>query len=93
MRMQCLVLEVTQDKYKGKTGDVEQTVLSLQDMDPHARLKNSFDYNLREEEKPLGEKLRDTKVTVDITEFQPAFGGRLRARGRLVVDLPAKAPK
>jgi hypothetical protein len=84
MRLTCLVMEETSETYKGKNGEVTQSVVSLQDMDVHARLKNTFDYNLREEEKALAGKLRDKRITVDITEFQPAFGGRLRARGRIV---------
>jgi hypothetical protein len=87
-RVKANVVSDTPDEYKNKkTGElVKSQVLSCQDVCPSgARLKNTFDYQLSEAEKEkFAGKLVDKVIELDVTEFAPAaFGGRLRARGRI----------
>ena len=88
MRLKCMVVEETTETFKGKQGnDITSHVLSLQDRDEHARLKNSFDYNMRPDEvTEFSGKVRDKLLMIDVNEFTFGLGGRLRARGRIVVD-------
>ena len=86
-RMSINVVSDQPDEYKSKTGVlVKSQVLSCQDLCPSgARLKNTFDYTLSDDEKEkYAGKLVDKVIVLDVTELAPApFGGRLRARGRI----------
>lgn len=87
-RMKVSVVSDTPDEYKNKkTGEmVKSQVLSCQDVCPSgARLKNTFDYVLPDSEKEkYAGKLVDKVIELDVVELAPAaFGGRLRARGRI----------
>ncbi len=83
------------DEYVGKKGLVKNQVITCQDMDPSGvRLVNTFDYTMTPEEKDkFAGKLLDKDVTLGIYELIP-FGGRLRARGKIVnvtgVETPTK---
>ena len=83
------------DEYVGKKGLVKNQVITCQDMDASGvRLVNTFDYTLTPDEKEkFAGKLLDKDVTLGIYELIP-FGGRLRARGKIVnaigVETPAK---
>jgi hypothetical protein len=85
--MRVNVVSDQPDEYKSKAGTlVKSQVLSCQDMCPSgARLKNTFDYTLSDDEKEkYAGKLLDKVIELDVTELAPApFGGRLRARGRI----------
>ena len=88
MRMKVNVVSDTPDEYKNKkTGElVKNQILSCQDVcSSGARLKNTFDYPLSDAEKEkFAGKLVDRVIELDVTELAPAaFGGRLRARGRI----------
>jgi hypothetical protein len=79
-----VISERTQS-YVGKRGKVEETILACLDLDGTHPFLNTFDYVLREEE--LGEyagKLVGKAVHLGINAFQPAFGGRLRAAGKII---------
>ena len=86
-RMRINVVSDAPDEYKAKTGAVVKShVLACQDVcQSGARLKNTFDYTLSEEEKDkFAGKLLDKTIELDVNELSPApFGGRLRARGRI----------
>ena len=85
MRLKCLCIEERTESYVGKRGAVTQVVLALLDMSPEDRLVNTFDYNLSADEaERFKGKLRDQLIELGVTAFEAAFGGRLRARGRLV---------
>ena len=73
------------DEYVGKRGLVKNQVITCQDMDASGiRLVNTFDYTLTEDEKAkFGGKLLDREVKLGVHELMP-FGGRLRARGKIV---------
>lgn len=75
------------DEYFGKKGLVRQQVITCQDLDQSGhRLLQSFDYTLSELEKmKLAGKLQDKIIQIGIREFTP-FGGRLRARGSIIVE-------
>ena len=83
-----MVIDQKKDEYKGNT----YHALVLQDMSPTGtRLSNTFDYNLKEDEVPkVWDKFMDKKLEIVVTEFSPAFGGRLRARGYIELPAPAK---
>jgi hypothetical protein len=87
MRLKCLCIEERTESYVGKRGAVTQVVLALLDMSPEDRLVNTFDYNLSAEEaERFRGKLRDKPLELGVTAFEAAFGGRLRARGRLILQ-------
>lgn len=85
MRANAQVINERVDSYTGKRGKVTQRVLSLLDVDPDYAFLNTFDYTLNEEEagKHSG-KLAGKRIELAVTNFEPAFGGRLRARGSIV---------
>jgi hypothetical protein len=95
MIVKCLCLEQRADSYTGKRGVVHQQILALLDLSPEHRLINTFDYVLSPEdiEHLKGACLRDQHVELGITAFEPAFGGRLRARGRIMFNNKAATPK
>jgi hypothetical protein len=87
MVAKCLCIEQRRESFTGKRGIVHQQVLTLLDLSPEHRLLNTFDYVLSAEdtEQLKDASLRDQQVEVAITAFEPAFGGRLKARGRLLL--------
>ncbi len=93
MIVKCLCLEQRADSYTGKRGLVHQQILTLLDLSPEHRLLNTFDYVLSAEdtERIKDASLRDQHLELGITAFEPAFGGRLRARGRLLSQPKAPA--
>ena len=76
MRVKTMVVGTRVDKWNGKRGVRAQVVLTVMDMDRDNRLDNMFDYVLTDEElaKP---------PAVD-TVIEPAFGGRLRFKGKVL---------
>lgn len=86
MTATCLCIEQRTESYTGKRGVVHQQVITLLDISPAHRLLNTFDYVLSAEDiKQLnGASLRDQHVELGLASFEPAFGGRLRARGRIL---------
>lgn len=86
MRLTVFVLDEqtqTWDEGRGKAD-----VLICQDWSASGeRLVNSFDYNMSAEEAAaLKGRMSEKKCELVVTEFQTAFGGRLRARGRIAAD-------
>lgn len=81
------------DEYVGKRGLVKNQVITCQDMDPTGiRLVNTFDYTLTEDEKEkYAGKLLDKEILLGVYELIP-FGGRLRARGKIVQVLNLETP-
>ncbi len=73
------------DEYVGKRGLVKNQVITCQDTDPSGiRLVNTFDYTLSQEEKDkYAGKLLDKDIVLGVYELTP-FGGRLRARGKIM---------
>jgi hypothetical protein len=90
MRATTLVINERQDTYTGKRGKVTQKILALLDTDAEHAFLNTFDYTLNEEEevKHSG-KLNGKRIELAITNMEPAFGGRIRARGCIVKVLGA----
>ncbi len=85
MRANAQVIHERVDSYTGKRGKVTQRVLSLLDTDAEFAFLNTFDYSLTEEESARhSAKLAGKRIELAITNFEPAFGGRLRARGTIV---------
>lgn len=81
------------DEYVGKKGLVKNQVITCQDMDSTGmRLVNTFDYTLAEDEKEkYAGKLLDKEIVLGVYELVP-FGGRLRARGKIIQVLNLEAP-
>jgi hypothetical protein len=86
MQVKVLVTSDRPDEYIGKKGLVKNQVITCQDMDQSGyRLLMPFDYTLSEDEKSkYAGKLQDKQITIGVRELMP-FGGRLRARGAIVI--------
>ena len=85
--MQSRVQIISQriESYTGKRGKVEETVVACLDLDGTHPFLNTFDYVLREDElKQYAGRLVGKAITLAIVTFQPAFGGRLRAGGKIL---------
>lgn len=94
MRLTVMIVDESIEKYKSeKRGEVESKRLVCLDADPNSGeiLKNTFDYELSDDEAQHFGKLRMKTLQIGINEFTPGFGGRLRARGRIVPESLAKA--
>ena len=85
MKANAQVINERAESYVGKRGKVDQTILSLLDLDTVHPFLNTFDYVMSEEEaKKHSGKIQGKRVELGVTNFEPAFGGRLRARGHIV---------
>ncbi len=85
MKAKAQVISERADSYVGKRGKVSQKILSLLDLDNENPFINTFDYVLSEDEsEKLSGALQGKHIELAITNFEPAFGGRLRARGRVL---------
>ena len=85
MQATAQVINERLDSYVGKRGKVEQHILACLDLDGTHPFLNTFDYVLGEEEaKKHSGKIQGKKVQIGITAFEPAFGGRMRAKGQLL---------
>lgn len=85
MKVRALVISERPEEYTGKRGLVKQRVLALQDQDKEDRFINTFDYVMSETEiEQFSGKLQDKVIDLGVTNFEPAFGGRLRGRGRII---------
>ena len=101
MRMRVLVVSDAPDEYRNKQKELVKThMLALLDRCPSgAVLKNTFDYELKEEEKEkYAGKLGGKIIELDVTDLAPLFqGGRLRARGHIhstsLFSHPEKTPE
>ena len=86
MKIKVSVISERVDEFQGKRGPVKQHVLALLDVDTEHRLLNTFDYVMGEEEvEKWSGKLVNKLVEVGIMALETAFGGRLRAKGKLIV--------
>jgi hypothetical protein len=92
MQVKVLVTSDRPDEYVGKKGLVKNQVITCQDMDQSGyRLLMPFDYTLSEDEKAkYAGKLQDKQIVIGVRELMP-FGGRLRARGAIVIGPDPKA--
>jgi hypothetical protein len=85
MQARVQVISERNESYTGKRGKVEQTIVACLDLDRTHPFINTFDYVLNEDElKQHGSKLVGKTVSLGIITFEPAFGGRLRAKGQIV---------
>ncbi len=85
MKVNVQVINERAESFTGKRGKVDQTILSCLDLDPAHPFLNTFDYVLSEDEaKKHGGKIQGKKIELGLTNFEPAFGGRLRARGHIL---------
>ena len=85
MQTRAQVISERSDSYIGKRGKVEQTILACLDLDRTHPFINTFDYVFNEDEaKQHGGKLVGRAVQLGIISFEPAFGGRLRAKGHII---------
>ncbi|MFZ4695944.1 MAG: hypothetical protein ACOYMV_12535 [Verrucomicrobiia bacterium] len=88
MKMTVLVIQERPEEYTGKRGLVKQTILAVVDMEPETRdrLATTLDYVLSEEEQGqfAGGKLIEKQIQIAVTGLEVKFGGRLRARGRII---------
>jgi hypothetical protein len=79
------VISERTDSYTGKRGLVKQQIVACLDADPDHPFYNTFDFVLSDEElQKYSGKLQGKRVELAITNMEPAFGGRLRARGAIV---------
>ena len=85
MTVKVLVMSDRSDEYMGKKGMVKQQVLTVMDQsDTGERLAQPIEYAMSDEEKPVhAGKLQDRVINLGIRELIP-FGGRMRARGKIV---------
>src|ERR1017187_6712366 len=85
MTVKVLVMSDRPDEYTGKKGLVKQQIITVMDLsDTGERLAQPIEYAMSDEEKPVhGGKLQDKVINLGIRELLP-FGGRLRARGKIV---------
>ena len=85
MTIRALVLSDRPDEYQGKHGLVKQQIITVMDQsETGERLGQPIEYSMTDEEKTLhAGKLQDKVINLGIRELIP-FGGRLRARGKIV---------
>jgi hypothetical protein len=85
MTIKALVMSDRPDEYTGKKGLVKQQIITVMDQsDTGERLAQPIEYAMSDEEKPVhAGKLQDKVINLGIRELLP-FGGRLRARGKIV---------
>jgi hypothetical protein len=85
MTIKALVMSDRPDEYTGKKGLVKQQIITVMDQsETGERLAQPIEYALSDEEKPVhAGKLQDKVIHLGIRELLP-FGGRLRARGKIV---------
>jgi hypothetical protein len=89
MLMKAEIVEHSIDSYQGKRGQVNTHVLTLLDRSEGARLKNTVDFMLTDEQAskfPVHEngKLQGKPIEVGINEIQAGFGGRMRIKGQIL---------
>lgn len=93
MKVKVLVIQERPEEYRSRKGvDVKLTVLTVVDMEEESsdRLLNTFDYVLSEEEANYaGGKLVEKQIVVAVRTLEVKFGGRLRARGRIITPKEA----
>jgi hypothetical protein len=85
MTIKALVMSDRSDEYTGKKGLVKQQIITVMDLsETGERLAQPIEYAMSDEEKPgHAGKLQDKVINLGIRELIP-FGGRLRARGKIV---------
>jgi len=87
MQINCTVTNDVAHSYSGKKGAVTSQRLTLLDIDPVAQVRfgQLFDYDLTPEETTqygIG-KLLGKNIVVGVTDWM-VFGGRFRARGKII---------
>jgi len=87
------IIECTSESFQGKRGLVTTHVLTILDRTDGARLKNTVDFQLNEEQAqkfPVHEngKLAGKPIELGVTDIQPGFGGRMRLRGHVLSFKP-----
>ncbi len=88
MQIKAQIISERIDSYIGKRGEVELTILSCLDLDATYPLINTFDYVFPEKDaKHYGSNLVGMTVQLGVINFEPAFGGRLRAKGQIITVL------
>lgn len=83
------IIEIYEDSYQGKRGQVKTHVLTVLDRTDGPRMKNTIDFRLSEEQAskfPVHEngKLQGKPIELGITDIQPGFGGRMRSSGTIL---------
>jgi len=79
------VIDERDDSYDGKKGRVHVWCITVSENASEVNLLTNVDYNLSDEEQKLHQgKLKGKVVSVGIRELNPGFGGRLRAKGKLL---------
>ena len=85
MQAKAQIISERSESYTGKRGRVDQTILSCLDVDGTHPFINTFDFVFNQDEaKQHGGKLVGKTVQLGIISFEPAFGGRLRAKGEII---------
>src|SRR5579884_200186 len=84
MTIKALVMSDRSDEYTGKKGLGKQQIITVMDQSEGERLAQPIEYAMSDEEKSVhAGKLQDKLINLGIRELLP-FGGRLRARGKIV---------
>jgi len=84
MTIKALVMSDRSDEYTGKRGLVKQQIITVMDQSDGERLAQPIEYAMSDDEKNThAGKLQDKLINLGIRELLP-FGGRLRARGKIV---------
>jgi hypothetical protein len=85
MEAKAQIISERLESYTGKRGRVEERIISCLDLDSATPFINTFDYVLRDDEaeKHSG-KIQGKIAKLGISAFEPVFGGRLRAKGKIL---------
>lgn len=85
MNVRVMVTAERPDSYTGKKGLVNQQIINCMDFSKEGeRLVQPIEYAMSEEEKLVhAGKLQDKFIVLGVRELMP-FGGRLRARGKII---------
>jgi len=85
MTVQCEVLEELTESFIGKRGPKTIPLWVCLDRCRKCMLRNTFDYEVNpDEHEKFGGKATGKLIEIAISEIRPAFGVRVRFKGRLL---------
>jgi hypothetical protein len=97
MRLTGEILHFDTTPYKGKNGEVKQSVLTVSERGEGRTMLDNLDLQLREEQAArlpvhTADKLKGHRVTVNVLEMKPSpIGGRLRITQAELLEFDGKA--
>jgi hypothetical protein len=91
MQVKAQVIDEQREVFEWKRGKGVHHTLVCIDCDTDTPLMRTFEYLMTQEEAAeYSGRLRDKIVMLGISDWQPTFGGRFRAKGKLTVLSPLK---